>query len=318
MKKNILILVALFTCLSVSAQKDWSKVDFGSAYKAKYKIGGAAAKSLKANKTFINGYTVSQATTMKGSKKSASKAIYSEASIGGLNDADFQKMVDELYAEFVKELTAAGLTITDGTDVMETAFVKKKLSKPKKNEFIGDIGESKPYEGKKGPLDDTMAGYGLGGVTRDLSFQPNGKVVYLTSNAIKSGLFYGNLSKKEKVNLISVRFLLSFATFDGGRGYKSINLSTEPLLSLSMQATLVTANNSINFISYAKLPARGGKGWSQGLKKSKDNRSNAEFFGLARSADFELTADSEKYLAEVRAMISGLQKDIAKQIKAKL
>ena len=134
----------------------------------------------------------------------------------------------------------------------------------------------------------------------------------------KSGLFYGNLSKKEKVNLISVKFLVSFATFDGGRGFKSINLSTKPLLALSLQATLVTANGSINFISYAKLPAVGGEDWSLGLKKGKDNRSDAEFFGLARSADFELTADSDKYLAEVRAMISALQKDIAKQIKAKL
>lgn len=318
MKTKVLFLLLLFLSGFVFAQKDWSKVDFSKEYKGKFKIGGASAKSLKNNKTFVNSYTVSQATTMKGSEKSATKAIFSEVSLGGVSNESYQEMVDELYQVFVDELNAAGLQVTEGEEVVASDFVKDKVSNNKKDENIGSVGENTMYEGKKKITEGSMPGYRVWAVHNDVSFIPRNKIIYSTSNLIKSGNFYGKLASKENVNLLSVAYQVTFASFDGGRGYKDIKLSTNPVVAVSVSVSLITPNGAFNKIFYDKLPAWGSADWSEGIEKSKDNKSTAEFLGLARSAEYEVTADSQKYLGEVKAIIGNLQKDIVKNIAASL
>lgn len=316
--KNFITALALLISFSVYSQKNWSKYDYGKEHKAKFSIGGASAKSLKNNKTFIAGYTISQATTMKGSERSATKSVFSEVSLGGLNNEEYQQMVDELYKKFVDELNNAGLQITDGKDVLKTDFVKAKLEKDRKDEYIGSTGENPAYEGKKKIQEGAMPGYGAWAVTRDVSFPPRNKNIYLTSNIIKSGNFYGKLSNKENYNLLIVNFYVSFASFDGGRGYKDIKLATKPVMAVSVQINLITPNGAFNKLYYKDLPLWADDSWSEGIVKTKDNKSTSEFLGLARSADYSVKANSEKYLSELKDIIDGFQKDIVKNIKENL
>jgi len=58
MKTTVLLFTILLTG-TLFAQKDWSKVDYAKDYKRKVNISGGSIKSLKKNKTFIAGYTVS-------------------------------------------------------------------------------------------------------------------------------------------------------------------------------------------------------------------------------------------------------------------
>ena len=318
MKTTVLLFLSLFFTGILFAQADWSKVDFSKEYKGNFKISGASGKSLKNNKTFVNGYTISQATTMKGSEKTATRAVFSEVSLGGLENTQYQHMVDELYRSFVDELKAAGLQVTEGEDIMACDFVKDKLSKSKNDEFIGSVGSESMVEGKKKISEGSMPGYGVWAVFSDVSFMPQNKNIYLTSNLIKSGNFYQKLATKEDVNLLSVNFYVTFASFDGGRGYKDVKLATKPVMAVSASVMLVTPNGSFNKIYYDKLPAWGGDQWSEGIEKGKDNKSTAEFLGLARSAEYEVSANSAKYLSEAKDIIGNLQKDIVKGIKESL
>lgn len=97
-----------------------------------------------------------------------------------------------------------------------------------------------------------------------------------------------------------------------------IKLSTEPNLAVSVKVSLHTADGGWAQIYYKDMPVWGGGEWSEGIGKTKDNKSTAEFLGLARSAEYQIQANQEAYLAEVRAIISNLQKDIVKGIKAEL
>ncbi len=319
MKSTILFLACvLFASASLFGQTDWSKVDFTKKYKGTFKIAGASAKSLKNNKTFVNGYTVSQATTMKGSESSATKAVFSEVSLGGLDNASYQQMVNELYQDLMKELKGAGLKVTEGEDVMASSFVQDKMGKDKKDQQIGPMGTNTMYEGKKKITDGNMPGYRVWAVFNDVSFIPQNKIVYTTSNYVTSGNFYQKLATKENINLLSIGYNVTFASFDGGRGYKDIKLATKPVVAVSVTVMLVTPNGSYNKVFYNKMPVWGSDKWSEGIEKGKDNKNTAEFLGLARSAEYEITANSDKYLDEVRAIITSLQKDVVKGIKGSL
>lgn len=298
------------------AQKDWSTVDFTKEYKGKVKMNKASAESLKNNKTFVNGYTISQATVMKGSEKSATNAVYSEVSLGGLNNDDFQQMVDELYKEFMQKLADAGMKPTEGDDVMASEFVQAKLAKAKKDEYIGSTGDSPARDGKKKIQEGSIPGYGAWAVIRDVTFPPRNKNIYQTSNIIKSGNFYLKLAANEGYNLLSVNFYITFASFNGGKGYKDVKLSTQPVMSVSANISLINASGGSCWVNYEKLPVWASGDWAEEFVKGKDNQSDAEFFGLARSAEYQITANSEKYLAEARSIISNLQNDIVKLLSS--
>ena len=318
MRVTISIFFSIFISTTLLAQKDWSSVDFFDEYKGKVKIGGASAKVLKANKTFVNFYTVGQATTMKGSERSATKAVYSEVSLAGVENEAYQQMIDELYQELLAELEAAGLQTTNGDDVLSSPYATDRRAKGKKDELIKKTGTNPAFEGKKKISEGSMPGYGAWAVTRDITFPPTNTNIYYTDDIIKAGNFYQKLSSKENFNLLSIRFYVSFASFDGGRGYKDIKLATNPVLAISASVQLVTPNGAFNKIFFKKLPVWAGSGWSEGITKGKDNKNDAEAFGLARSAEYEIQANSDQYLHEVRAIISNLQKDIVDGIKENL
>jgi hypothetical protein len=312
-----IILIAVFS-MTVFGQQDWSKVDFFDEYKGKVKIGGASAKALKENKIFVNYYTVGQATTMKGSEKSATKAVYSEVSLAGLENAAYQQMVDELYRQLLAELEAAGLQITNGDDVLNSGYAQERLAKGKKDEHIKKTGANPAYEGKMKITEGAMPGYGAWAVTRDITFPPGNANIYYTDDIIKAGNFYQKLATKENFNLLSIQFFVSFASFDGGRGYKDISLATNPVLAISATVKLITPNGAANTIFFKDFPVWAGSEWSEGIEKGKDNKNSAEAFGLARSAEYEIRANSDRYLNEVKDIISNLQKDIVEGIKTSL
>jgi hypothetical protein len=318
MKKTIILLVSFCVTLSSFGQKDWSKVNFTDDYKGKVKISGAASKALKNNKTFVNAFTVSQATLMTGSKTTSTKGVFSEVSLAGIDNGLYQVMVDELYQNFIQELKEVGLDITSGEEFIASDFVQKRLAKIKKNELIGPIGNKTMVEGKKKITEGSIPGYGAWAVTSDVTFFPKDVNVYTNDSYLQVGNFFMKPAPKEKTNLLSVRYYVAFASFEGKRGYKDISLATNPVLSVSVNVQLTTTNLSGNEISYSKMPVWGSSNWSQGIVKGKDNKNTAEFLGLARSAEYEITADPEKYISELKAIITNLQKDIVSGIKSKL
>ena len=308
--KLTILTLGLLMAFQSQAQKDWSKVDFSDEYKATYKIGGKTAKSLHSNKTFVPGYTISQAMLMKGSQSSSAlqsggpTTVYSRAILIGVDQESYQQMVDDLYKELMDELSKAGLTMTDGTDVLATAYAQKQLAKGSKKISIKNTGSNPTYEGKK-PIDsNSIYGYtaGAGAVLSDMSFPPRNKNIFLTSKKIY-GNFYQYLSDKEGFNQLFVSHYISFASFDGGRGYKDVKISTQPVLSIKTSIGLINPKG-YGEISFKK-EIWGSGDWAKDVQKIK-------------SGEYEIIADSDAYISEVKAIISNLQKDIVKNIKASL
>lgn len=318
MKKVIIALSVLLITGFTFGQNDWSKVDFTKDYKGKVKLGGAAIKSLKNNKTFVNAYMVRQATLMKGSQKSATKGVFSEVSLAGIDNEQYQEMVNELYKTFVNELTSLGLNITSGEEFIESDYVQGRMSKIKKSEMIGPVGDNTMIEGKMKITDGAIPGYGAWAVTTDVTFLPEDVSVYTNDSYLQVGNFFMKPASKQEINLLSVKYYVAFAAFDGKRGYKDISVATKPVLSVSVNVQLTTANLSGNEISYSKMPVWGSAEWSEGIVKGKDNKNASEFLGLARSAEYEITANPEMYISEVKAIIENLQKDIVNGIKDKM
>jgi hypothetical protein len=317
MKTKLILLSLIFISGSIFAQTDWSNYNYEKEHKRKVSINGGGAKSLKNNKTFINGYAIHQATYMKGSESSATKAVYSKAGLGGLDNQSYQKMVDELYGELVNGLKDAGLMITDGEDALASGFATDRKSKEKRGEFIGNVGTDTKKDGKKKITDSSILGYRAGAVHEDVSFYPTNKNLYLSTNIATLGNFYQKLVLKENYNLMMVDFYVSFASFDGGRGYKNISLETNAVMSVSVTVYVITASGKVE-IYYKDMPVWGGADWSLGLEEVKDNASTSEWLGLARSGEYYVMADPEKYISEAKSMIRALQNDIIKGIKSEL
>ncbi|WP_151167862.1 hypothetical protein [Salibacter halophilus] len=313
---GIFLMFIFSSCLSYS-QADWSSVDFTDEYKGKFKISGGSAKRLKKYPLFVSDYAVSQATLMKGSETSATKGVFSEVSIEGLTQESYQQMVNQLYSELIKELESAGLTIDKGDRVLRSDYVQKRVSKDKDNEVIGSTGNSEPVADKKNVTEGTLPGYGAFAVIRDLTFRPQDKNVCYTTNIIKEGNFDMKVSSKSETNLLSINFMVSFANFDGGRGYKDVKLETEPALAIKADVKLITTNGSFNKVYYKKT-VWGGKDWATNLSKVNDNNGAAQWLGLARSAGYVMNADNEKYISELQAILSAFQKDIVRGIKSEL
>ena len=308
---TILVAMALLMALPSQAQKDWSKVDFAKEYDATFKINGKTSKSLKANKTFVRSYAISQASLMKGSQTTSALqsgnrgTVYSRATIVGVNQDDYQQMVDELYQELMDELSAAGLKMTDGEDVLASAYAQKQLAKGSDKIHIGNTGANPAYEGKKTIDRNSIFGYvaGAGAVRTDVSFPPRNTNVYLTTKQVY-GNFYQYLADKEGYNLLSINFYVAFASFDGGVGYKDVKISTRPVITLNSAITL-TNPKGYGYISYKKDIWDDGNAWATDMKKIK-------------SGEYEIIVDSDAYIAEVRSIISNLQKDIVKNINASM
>ncbi len=321
LKLSFIALITIALSLQVTAQKDWSKVNFSKEYKRNVNIKGGPAKLLAKNKTFIAGYTISQATEMKGSETSSAlqsgnmKSVFAEAELGGINREDYQQMVDKLYQSLVKELKTVGLNITNGDEIIASAYAQKQLAKGDDKIFIGSTGANPSYEGKRKIKDGTILGYPTGTIIRDLSFPATNTNIYATSKLVY-GNFYQKLVESEACNLLFVNFKITFAYFDGGKGYKSVKLDTKPAIAVKATIGLINAKGG-GQIAY-KDDVWGSDTWVKEMGKTKDNQGAADFFGLARSADYAIIANSDAYLNELSSIISNLQKDIVAGLKESL
>lgn len=314
MKTISLLFVSLLITTAINAQTDWSKVDFADKYDLNIKIKGKSAKALQNDKTFIADYVVSQATTMKGSEKTATNAVYSEVDLVGIDQIEYQKMVDKTYQQLNDLLKGIGLNLTSGEDVIASKYAQKKLKKDSKLEHIGNTGNQPAVAGKMKITNGMILGYPALAVTRDLSFPPTNVNQYASRNNITSGLFYQNMAKKEKFNLITMHYYVSFATFDGGKGYKNISLSTNPVMAVTVSTMIYTTDMGWVPLYFKKLPVWAGVQWSEGVFKTDDNKGAAEFFGLARSGEYVIKANSEKYISELESIILKIQKDMVEHL----
>jgi len=314
--KTILIGAILTLAIGTSAlakkekkveKTKWENVDFFDKYKGKIKVTGGAKKNLARNPSFIRDYTIGNALVMKGSESNSKGSVFSEVFFGGIPQEPFQKMVEELYQQFTEGMSTAGLTITDGDELLKSDWAVKKSGD--RGAWVGKTG-NKPIPVKASIMDAVVPGYGVFGVKEAVNFRPENKNVYMTNKKVY-GTFYQNLSVKSGVNLIAVYYNITFAAFDGGRGYKTSRLETKPVLSI--QPTVVIDGVSITF---GDLPIWGNNDWSLGLTQT--NLNKLEYFGLATSGDYALQADPDKYIAEVKAIISNFQNDLIQALKEKM
>ena len=112
MKTKIALILCILISGNIFAQKNWDNYNFEKENKRKVTVKSSSAKSLKTNKSLIARYEIGQAIFMKGTQRSSrSSDLFSKISLGGLNNENYQKMVDELYLEFEKELTNIGLKL---------------------------------------------------------------------------------------------------------------------------------------------------------------------------------------------------------------
>lgn len=307
--KLTVLIVAMFLVTQTQAQTNWDKVNFEKEYKMKVKIPGSASKSLAKYPTFVNDYYITQASLMKGSshagtlQKQGVKSVFAEAALAGVSPEALQALIDDLYQNFVSELEGIGLTITSGDELMNTKYVLGK--KEKKNSLIGK-NDGKPVYDKKA-ID--LSG---SDIKEKYHFRPGGNNVFASTGGI-AGNFYNNLSAKESVNMISIGYVLRFASFDGKKsGLSKNSLTTTPELSITPVFQLVNPKGSFSWITYDK-PVKGDNAWSKGLAETSSR--DGSFWGLSSSSDYAIQADEAKYINELRAMVMGLQKNLAKTIK---
>ncbi len=311
MKTLVLILIFSIGTNHIFSQTDWSNINFSEQYKASGKVSKKNIKSLKSGDVFVNKYVIGQATIMKGSEASSTKYIYAQASLTGLNQNDYQQMVDDLYQEFLQELHKYGVKTTDGAEIMKLPSVQNKLKKQKKNQHIGSTGNHPAYEGNNfvlQPVDQSF--YPVSYVKNDVSFLPRNINVFYSDSRTTSYLFLKKLIEKDKIPTISIRYNVSFAQFDSSKGYKSVELTTKPAMVVNAS---IYINGYHSGITYKKA-IWAGNIWAKGMVKTKDNQDLSENLGLARSAGYSIQVNSDQYLAELRSIISNFQKDIVKHI----
>jgi hypothetical protein len=311
--KKFITLGVTFTIFSmVSAQKNWDNIDFIKEYKVDTKMPGGVSKSLRNNPTFINDYSIQQASLMKGSsqagvtQKQGVGSVFSEAALAGVSKEALQNLIDEMYVEFVEELKKAGLNITEGNDLMQTEYAASKASE--KKVMIGKTDGVAIFE-KVGGTDPHVYD------TKERSiFRPKHKNIFIT-NAVPAGNFYQKLSTKENVNLISIGYYIKFADFEGAKTTSKNKLTTTAGLSIQPAIMVYNPAGLFSWITFTKAIG-GNNDWSKGLveKKSQDG----SIFGLSSNADYAIHADEAKYIAELRSIISNLQKDLAQHIKSQL
>lgn len=316
---KILTMVLLVAFITPSAfakkkpeKKDWSKVDFVKEYKMKIKLPGAAKKSLATNPTFITDFSINNALRMKRSESNAKGTVHSEVFFGGIPQDKFQAMVEELHQDFQSKLKDAGITLDNGEKLLQSDYALKQKENDKN--LVGKTG-SEPLHQKAGIMDGAIPGYGALFVKEGMSFRPVGKNSYIAGNKIYAN-FYQKLSTQENVNLISIGYYITFAGFEGSRGYSSARLETSAALSIQPVIMLTNPKGAFAFASMEGGPIWGNNDWSLGLKETELNK--LEYFGLATSAKYAIQADPDKYVAELKSIIMNYQSGLVNALKSNL
>ncbi|KYG71448.1 hypothetical protein MB14_11790 [Roseivirga ehrenbergii] len=297
--------------IGLNAQTDWSKVDFVKKYNVKTKIPGGVAKSLKSEPTFLNDYSITQASLMKGKsqagvmQKQGVGSVFGEAALAGVSAEALQKLVDELHAQFVAELKGIGLNITDGQEVIDNANSNGKADR--KNSIIGKTDGTVMYE-KSGLLDNTPD------IKEQNTFRPNNKNVFLTTAKVP-GNFYNNEAKKANVNMISISYMIRFASFDGSKNTNRNTLTTSAGLSIQPTISIINPKAAWGWVAFNKQ-IEGNNDWSKGLVET-DSR-DGSFWGLSSKGEYSIHADEAKYIEELRQIVLNAQRAIVAEIKASL
>jgi hypothetical protein len=311
MKKITLLLALAIATVSLNAQTDWSKVDFAKKYKMTTKISGGVAKTLKSDPVFINDYYISQVSLMKGKSQAGMMQqrgvgnVVAEASLAGVSAEALQKLIDELHAQFVEELKGIGLTITDGQAVIDEANESGKSDK--KNAWIGKTDGAVIFD-KTSVLDNAPD------IKEQNFFRPKDMPIYMTSARIP-GNFYNNAAKKGNMNLISINYVIRFASFDSKKKSNSNSLTTSAGLSIQPTVLITNPKAAWGSITFEK-PIEGNNDWSKGLIET--DSSDGSFWGLSSKGEYSIHADEAKYIEELRQIVLNAQKAIVAQIKAKL
>jgi len=309
-----LVVALLFTVNALFAQDkkgkltDWETVDIADTWKIKAKVPGGIAKSMMSEPTFIMNYELKQATMMVGSAASSNSAsLFSGAALGGVSEDAIQKLTDELYADLVSKLEAAGLKITEGDEVVNSEYALKKSDT--KSTFVGKKDGKAEYE-KLNSLDDYS-------VREQMIFWPENTNFAYNTSLTKSGLFTQNLSKNTNTNVISVVYDVRFAQFDDDKGYKGkLYLTTKPGLYVAVSFSFMNPKGAWGSVTIGKGAIQGNNNWSKGVveKSSKDG----SFWGLSSSADYALDADEAQYIAELKALITNLQSAMVDAMKEEM
>jgi hypothetical protein len=314
MRNLIFTLIAFFMCCASglnAKDKDktinWNNVDFVNDYKIKAKIPGTVGKSLASNPTFINDYTIAQASLMKGSshagtlQKQGVASVFSEVELEGISPQAIQKVVDELYLEFVSELKNIGLNITEGDDLLNSEQAQSK--KEDKNSIVGKAG--------KEPVFDDMRMTGLD-IREQYVFRPAEKNVYTTWKKIPAN-FYQKVSTQQNTNMISIGYTVRFASFDGDQvGLSKNRLTTSAAISITPSVLIVNTKGAFSWVTFGEA-IWGNNGWSEELVETKSR--NGSYFGLSSKGEYAISANEEQYLAELKSIVSNLQKSIASLLK---
>lgn len=304
MKKFKLLVTAAFLFISVAAfsQKDWSKANIADDYKMNVsKLSGGVAKSLKAVPTFVCDYKVLQRIEQHGANsKGGGPSVFSGASFQGVEQAAYQKMIDDLHASLLKQLEAAGLTMADGNAIVNGEFAVSQNDG--KNDFAG-VHDGSIKEEKVDMTKDRQA-----------IFRPAAPL-YFTDRQIP-GTYYMKLAKKENVNLMYVSYWITFAGFEADRGYNSKSLTTSPYLTVTPIVTLITPKGLWSSVTLNKGPIAGNDGWSSGVEEVKSR--DGSFWGLSSSADYVVVAKQDEYIKEVSGIVGAFQKAMTEAVKAEL
>lgn len=302
----------LAACVTVATAQDWSKVDFIKECKVDTKMPGGVAKSLKSNPTFVNDFYISQVSLMKGSsqagvmQKQGVGSVFAEAALAGVSQQALQALVEELHVAFIQDLKNAGLNITTGDDVLQSDHAKSKMDD--KKAMVGKT-DGKPIYDKVTAMD--ISGYDT---KERWLFRPDDMNIYMTTATIP-GNFYQKLSTKEKVNLLSIGYVIKFATFEGSKTMSKNRLTTSAQLSITPVIMITNPAGLFSWITYKK-PVVGGDEWSKGLDEQKSR--DGSFWGLSSSADYAVEADEAKYIAEIKEIVLALQKNLAAHIQSEL
>lgn len=310
--KRILLLVMPLAFAQAVAQKDWSGVDFIKECKVDTKMPGGVAKSLRGNPLFVNDFYISQASLMKGSsqagvmQKQGVGSVFAEAALAGVSQEALQSLVEELHAAFIEDLENAGLNVTAGDEVVQSEVAQSKLDN--KNAMVGKT-DGQPIYDKVTAMD--QSGYDT---KERWYFRPKDKNVYLTTATIP-GNFYQKLSAKEQVNLLSIGYVIKFASFEGSKTVSKNRLTTTAGLSIQPVIMITNPQGLFSWITYNK-PVYGNNDWSNGLVEQKSR--DGSYWGLSSSADYAIEANEEKYIAEVKNIVLALQKNLAQHIKAEI
>lgn len=305
--------VLLFFCATHTfAQTDWTQFDFIKECKVDTKFPGSVAKSFRENPIFINDYTIIQASLMRGKSQSGVMQkqgvgnAFSEAALAGVSQEALQALINDLHKEFVAELKAAGLNVTDGDELIASDYAKSKAGG--KNVIIGKTDGTVVFD-KVGPTNPMAYD-----VKETNIFRPKDVNVFVNPGAI-GGNFYGKLSIKENVNLISIAYQVRFATFEGSKTMTRNTIETKAGLSITPVITIINPKGAFSWIAFKKA-VWGNNHWSKGLVT--EGSFNGSLLGLASKGEYAIHADEAAYIQELRDIVSNLQKDLVAHIKAQL